>query len=162
MKIADAKAQFILDWGILAGNWGLSRTIGHVHGLLLVSPKPLATDDIMSELSISRGNCNGTVRELIQWGVVSKTFLPGQRKEYFQAEKDIWKVAQLVARERKRRELDPLAAALAKYHKLEGPKQEVKEFQDLLSSMQTISDMASRALELLGKSGLLGFLKGFQ
>lgn len=159
MKVADAKKQFIQDWGILANAWGIHRTMGQVHALLLTATKPLSSDEIIEALSISRGNCNMTVRDLLQWGLANKTTVPGERREYFQGEKDMWKVAQIIARERKRRELDPLTAALAKYGKIDGPKEETQDFRALIDNIQSISDIASKSLDLLSRSGLMGFLK---
>lgn len=160
MKVAEAKEQFIQDWGILAGNWGIPRTMGQVHALLLVNKEPLSAEEIMNALAISRGNCNGTVRDLLQWGLVYKTTIAGERREYFAAEKDMWKVAQLIARERRRRELEPVIKGIAKYQKLEGPKQEVKDFQEMIKDIQSIANIADKALELLSKAGITAFLKG--
>ena len=63
--------------------------MAQVHALLLVSTKPLSADDIMETLQISRGNVNMNVRALIDWGIVSKEFVMGERKEFFVADKDI-------------------------------------------------------------------------
>lgn len=162
MKIADAKQQFIQDWGIMAGSWGIHRTMGQIHAFLLVNDTAQSTDDIMKGLSISRGNANMTVRELLQWGLISKTTVAGDRKEFFQAEKDMWKVAQLIAKERRRRELEPMVAALAKFGKIEGPKEDIREFQELIGSIRTVSEIASKALDFLGKSGTVGLLRIFK
>jgi DNA-binding transcriptional regulator GbsR (MarR family) len=45
----------------------------------------------MEELSISRGNANMNIRELTDWGLVTKVFKPGERRDYFIGEKDVWK-----------------------------------------------------------------------
>ena len=93
MKLPEARQQFIHSWGVLGSQWGINRTMAQVHSLLLVASKPLSTDEVMEQLSISRGNANMNVRELIDWGLVQKVIVPGERKEFFTAEKDIWKVA---------------------------------------------------------------------
>jgi DNA-binding transcriptional regulator GbsR (MarR family) len=103
MKLAEAKNQFISSWGVLATQWGINRTMAQIHALLMISPDPLSQDDIMAELSISRGNVNMNIRELIDWGLVERVLIAGERREYFTAEKDIHKVAMQVAKERKRR-----------------------------------------------------------
>lgn len=162
MKIADAKKLFIQEWGVLTGNWGIRRTAGEVHALLLVSAKPLNADEIVEALAISTGNANMSIRSLLQWGVIQKVTQLGERKEHFQAEKDIWKLAQIIARERKRRELEPIQTAMSRFDKIEGPKPEVKDFQDLIQSIQLVSDIASKALDLLTRSGLTGFLRGLK
>ena len=63
MKLTDAKAQFISSWGAFGTHWGINRTMAQVHALLLVASEPLSTDELMEQLSISRGNANMNVRE---------------------------------------------------------------------------------------------------
>ncbi len=91
MQLAEAKAKFIADWGRLGTNWGINRTMAQIHALLLVSPDHLSAEEVMEQLAISRGNANMNLRELIDWGLVQKVIVPGERKEFFTAEKDIWK-----------------------------------------------------------------------
>ncbi len=66
----------------------------------------------MEELSISRCNANMNIRDLINWGLLEKVIVQGDRKEYFSAEKDIWKVATKIMYQRKKRELDPMLKVL--------------------------------------------------
>jgi DNA-binding transcriptional regulator GbsR (MarR family) len=92
MKLAEAKQQFIGSWGAFGTQWGINRTMAQIHALLLVSAHPITQDEIMSELSISRGNVNMNIRELVGWGLVDRVIISGARKEfltceYFQASK---------------------------------------------------------------------------
>lgn len=80
MKIQEAKEQFIQDWGLMANSWGVTRTMGHAHALLLLSRGQMSADEIMDALKISRGNCNQTIRELESWGLVRKITRLGDRK----------------------------------------------------------------------------------
>ena len=106
------RAEFIAQWGALGSAWGINRTMAQIHALLMVAPEPLSTDDVMAELKISRGNANTNLRELVHWGLLRVTRQPGDRKEYFEAEKDIWKMFCAIIRERKKREIEPALAAL--------------------------------------------------
>ena len=99
MKLIEAKQQFISSWGAFGTNWGINRTMAQIHALLLISPDPLTQDDMMEELNISRGNVNMNIRDLLTWGLAERVILPGERKEYFSAEKDIWKVVKLIVKE---------------------------------------------------------------
>jgi DNA-binding transcriptional regulator GbsR (MarR family) len=108
VKLAEAKLQFIQAWGKLGSEWGINRTMAQVHALLLITPDALTTEEIMEQLSISRGNTNMTLRDLMGWGLVEKQLKPGERKEYFFADKDTWNIARQVAKERRKRELDPV------------------------------------------------------
>lgn len=141
MKLAEAKAQFIQTWGSLGAQWGINRTMAQIHALLMIMPDPLSAEDIMTELNISRGNTNMNVRELINWGLVERILIPGERKEYFSAEKDIWKVATDIARERKRRELDPIIKTLNQLQEVEGDAKD-KHVQAFRTSIQNINKFA--------------------
>src|SRR5438128_8234730 len=108
MQLPEAKQEFIASWGAFGTHWGINRTMAQIHALLLVSANPLSAEDVMEELNISRGNANMNVRELINWGLVYRTLVTGERKEYFTAEKDIWRVVRQIVKERKKRELEPM------------------------------------------------------
>ena len=110
--LEDARATFIDSWGALGSNWGINRTMAMIHALLLVSDEPLSTDEIMEVLGVSRGNANTNLRDLVGWGLIRRVVRKGERREYFEAEKDVWKIACCVARERSRREIEPIVNAL--------------------------------------------------
>ena len=112
MKYSEARNQMIQTWGQLSSQWGINRTMGQIHALLMISPEALTSDQIIAELGISRGNVSMNLRSLMEWGVVHKVYVPGDRKEYYTSEKDAWKMALQIARERKRRELDPMIQSL--------------------------------------------------
>ena len=154
MKLPEAKQQFISSWGAFGTHWGINRTMAQIHALLLVSPDSLTQDDIMEELNISRGNTNMNIRELINWGLVERVILPGERKEYFTAEKDIWKVVKQIVKERKKRELEPMMQLLDKLEDVEGDKKDkkVKTFVDTVSSIKRLGLQADRTLDVMIKA----------
>lgn len=118
MQYDEAKMKFIHTWGTLGSSWGINRAMAQIHALLLISPEPLSTEDIMKELSMSRGNANMNIRALIDWGVVEKELKAGDRKEYFYSDKNIWSLAKQVVKERKKRELEPAIKALEEVSRL--------------------------------------------
>jgi DNA-binding transcriptional regulator GbsR (MarR family) len=160
MQLAEAKAKFIADWGRLGTNWGINRTMAQIHALLLVSPEPLSADEVMEQLAISRGNANMNLRELIDWGLVQKVIRPGERKEFFSAEKDIWKVARQIVKERKKRELDTLLPVLKELSEIEGDKRDksVKTFTDTINNIQKFSEQADKILNTMIKADEHWFL----
>jgi DNA-binding transcriptional regulator GbsR (MarR family) len=160
MKISEAKQQFISTWGAMGTHWGINRTMAQVHALLMVSPEPLTQDDIMNQLNISRGNVNMNIRELIDWGLVDRVILSGERKEYFTAEKDIYKVATQIIKERKKRELDPMMKLMDQLSKVEGDKKdkEVKAFVDIVTGIKKFGAHADNMLDVLVKSDENWFL----
>ena len=154
MKLKEAKQQFISSWGAFGTQWGINRTMAQIHALLLVSVNALTQDDIMEELSISRGNVNMNIRELIGWGLVDRVIISGERKEYFTAEKDIWKVATQIIKERKKRELDPMIKLLGQLENIDGDKKdkEVQQFTQTLGSIKKLGLHADKTLDLLIKA----------
>ncbi len=151
MKLTEAKQQFISNWGAFGTHWGINRTMAQIHALLLVSPDPMTQDDIMEELNISRGNTNMNIRELINWGLVDRVLLPGERKEFFSAEKDIWKVVKQIVKERKKRELEPMLQLLDKLEEVEGDKKDkqVKTFVDTVSGIKKLGRQADKTLDMM-------------
>lgn len=154
MKYEDARNQFLLTWGKLGTEWGINRTMAQVHALLLISPKALSAEEIMSELSISRGNANMNLRELMNWTLVHKELVPGDRKEYFSAEKDLWEVARRIAKERKRREIEPVLKVLSQLKSVEegDKKAEVQEFTRVVTQLEGLVGKFDSTVDLLIKA----------
>lgn len=146
MKLSEAKQEFIQAWGTLGNSWGINRTMSQIHALLLVSAQPLSSDEIMEELKISRGNTNMNIRALLDWGLVKKQLIPGERKEYFVAGKDINEVARQIARERKRREIDPILTTIASLKNIEETDTEANEFKNTLTNIEDFTSKVNGAL----------------
>ena len=154
MKLTEAKQQFINSWGAFGTQWGINRTMAQIHALLLVTPGNLTQDDIMEQLSISRGNVNMNIRDLIGWGLVERVIVSGERKEYFTADKDIWKVATQIIKERKKRELDPMMKLLGQLENIDGDKKDrdVKQFTDVIKDIKKLGNNADKVLDLMIKA----------
>lgn len=110
--LTDAQDRFIAAWGQMGSTWGISRTMAEIHALLYITADALNTDEVMERLAISRGNASMSLRALCDWGIVSKVHKRGDRKEYFQAEADVWVMLKHIIRERLRREVQPVLASI--------------------------------------------------
>lgn len=99
--------RFVEHWGMMARAWGINTSMGELFALLYVTGIDWTADDLKERLGVSRGNVSMNLRELVSWGVVRKARTPGERRELFQAESDVWTLFRAILRERKRRELDP-------------------------------------------------------
>ena len=106
-KLTAARDEFITQWGAMGSAWGINRTMAQIHALLMITDRALSTDEIMDDLKISRGNANMNLRDLAGWGLIRSVIRKGERREYFEAEKDVWKMFCTIVRERKRREIRP-------------------------------------------------------
>jgi DNA-binding transcriptional regulator GbsR (MarR family) len=152
VKLKEAKKQFIQTWARLGGEWGINRTMAQVHALLLSSEKLLTTDGVMDELSISRGNANTNLRELLNWNLIYRETVAGDRKEYFRAEKDIWEIAKRIARERKKREIEPLLRELSQMEKIEENSAEAKQFAKTVSEIHAFASKMDKSMETMLKA----------
>src|SRR4051812_40375859 len=92
--------------------WGINRTMAQVHALLFVSPSALDAEEISKLLDVSRSNVSTSLRELITWGVVRRVHIIGDRRDRFEALKDVLETFRVIMAERKRREFDPTIALL--------------------------------------------------
>jgi DNA-binding transcriptional regulator GbsR (MarR family) len=113
-QLKHARDEFVGQWGALGTQWGINRTMAQIHALLMTAPAALTTDEVMEELQISRGNAHSNLKELVAWGLIRVVVKRGERREFFEAEKDVWQIFTIVARERKRREIEPALAILNK------------------------------------------------
>ena len=113
-EVRLAQDRFIAFWGEMGTRWGVQRNMAEVHALLFIAGEPLAAEDIMERLSISRGSVSTTLKPLVEWGLVQrvKSRIKTDRREYHQAEQDVWKLFYTILRARKRREFDPLLEQL--------------------------------------------------
>jgi DNA-binding transcriptional regulator GbsR (MarR family) len=152
MKYSAAKAEFIQTWGALGTNWGINKAMAQIHALLLATENPITTEDIMEELQVSRSNANLNIRALLDWGLIYKKHVAGDRREYFVAEKDIWDVAIKIMNERRKKEVEPIIRELKTLAKFEANTFEEKNFKNLLedvnelsSKLLTIGDLVQRA-----------------
>ena len=160
MDLQEAKYKFIQEWGVLGSSWGINRAMAQIHAFLLLSPESRTTDEVMEELKISRGNANMNIRALIDWGLVFKEFKPGERKEYFYAEKDLWTVMKQIAKERRKREVVPIRDVLAEVSSADlGNSAEGREFKKVTKDIDSIISKFDSLIEMASKSDQNWFLK---
>jgi DNA-binding transcriptional regulator GbsR (MarR family) len=146
----DARARFVESWGQMGTAWGINKTMARMHALLMIAEKPLTTDDVMKALSVSRGNANMNLRALVDWGIVRRVSLPGERKEYFASEKDVWTMCCRIARERKKREIEPVIGALEECLATAGTGKEAASFRKKLLELQELVRMLDFVLGKVG------------
>ena len=159
--LIEARDSFVAQWGAIGGAWGINRTMAQIHALLLVSSQPLSTDEVMEELRISRGNANTNLRDLVGWGLVRSVIRKGERKEFFEAEKDVWKMFCIIARERKRREIAPAVEALDDCEKRTKKltSAEAKDFNAMMKDIGDHMKLFDNLLERISASKSARFIK---
>lgn len=118
--LSEPVQRFIANWGAMGEHWGVNRSVSQVHALLYVSEQPLTAEDIAGTLNMARSNVSTSLRELLQWNLIQRAQVLGDRRDFYQAEIDIWTVFTRIAAGRKARELDPAAATLRECLQLAG------------------------------------------
>lgn len=112
VALTPAVRRFVLHWGDMGATWGVNRSIAQIHALLFVSGRPLNADEIATSLQMARSNVSTSIRDLVDWGLVRRAPVMGDRRDFFEAEGDVWEMATKIVAIRKAREIDPAAEVL--------------------------------------------------
>ncbi len=161
MDLKEGREKFIQSWGTLGSHWGINRTMAQIHALLLVSDEPMSANDIKDDLNISMGNVNMNIRALMDWGLVYKKLKSGERKDFYEAEKDMWKVVKCIVTQRKKKELEPMIRVLNEISQVKGEDKETQEFKKVIQEIKLFSSKADTALDNFMKSDSNWVLKTF-
>ena len=111
-KLPPVAQKFVLHWGEMGTRWGINRTVAQVHALLFLAEKPLPAEEIADTLGIARSNASTSLRDLQNWGIVKIVHLAGDRRDHFESMKDVFAMFRVIARERKKREIEPTIRVL--------------------------------------------------
>lgn len=108
--------------GRLIEFWGFKRNMGRIWAVLYLSPEPLSAEDLRQALKLSSGAVSMTLNELSRWGVVRKVWVQGERKDFYAAEVQLWRMISRVFSEREKTEIvmaiEAFEEALAEVSKL--------------------------------------------
>jgi len=149
MKYQEAKEKFISTWGGLGTLWGINKAMAQIQALLFISTKPLTMEEIMEDLKISRGNTSMNLRQLMDWGIVTKKLIVGERKEFFTTEKDVQELARHIAKERSRREIQPVIKILKELSSIKDDQS--IQTKELIKQTKALHDLAETADTMLQK-----------
>lgn len=112
VTLTPAIERFILHWGDMGQTWGVNRSVAQIHALLFVAGRPMNAEEIADVLKIARSNVSTSIRDLAGWGLVRRAPVLGDRRDFFEAEGDVWEMASRIVAIRKAREIDPAADVL--------------------------------------------------
>ena len=155
-KVSDAVGRLIEFWGF-------KRNMGRLWAILYLSDRPLNALALQDRLALSSGAVSMTLTELSRWGVVHKIRLPGERRDHFEAEGNIWKMVSRVLAEREGLEIantiDVMGAALEHLQQRKAS-DDVRESQRATFQQTRVYDLLM--LAKVGESILQGLLKDGQ
>jgi HTH-type transcriptional regulator, glycine betaine synthesis regulator len=87
--LSQPRLEMIEAAGRLCQLLGWPRSMGQIYGLLYLSPKPLALDEIAGQIGISKGSASTGTRQLASWRAIRQVWVPGDRRDFFVIEEDL-------------------------------------------------------------------------
>ncbi|HEX2841711.1 GbsR/MarR family transcriptional regulator [Hyphomicrobium sp.] len=110
--LPPAVERFVVAWGEMGAVWGVNRSVSQIHALLYISDRALSAEEIAERLKLARSNVSTSLRELMSWSLIRRVSALGDRRDFYEAEADVFEMVRRIAANRKAREIDPAIAAL--------------------------------------------------
>jgi len=163
MRLTPTTEKFIVHWGEMGKQWGVIRSVAQIHGLLYLSERPLHAAQITVILNLARSNVSTSLKELLNWRLITRAQVLGDRRDHFEAIKDNWEIVLRISEGRKKREIDPtlhllrMVADNTKYDDevTEGQREQIGE---LIGFMETMTDWYDD-IRMVPKEKLLRLMK---
>lgn len=167
-NLENAQQNFIQGMSRISSFWGFPRAMGAIYGAIYLSPTHLSLDQIVEQVGVTKGAVSTNVRQLERLGMVHKQILIGDRKDYYEAETDFWKMIKGILQEREKSEFDRALKTVDDSMALVEADHENPElaafYQERIGAMQsffkTLDSLVSTILKLEGLVSLSA-LKNF-
>jgi len=105
-ELDRAREDLIQELGHLSSFAGFNKAMGQIYGLLYLSMEPVSLGEIAEELGISKGNASLNIRMMERWRLLQPVNKKGDRRDYYQAETDFWKIVRDILAERDKKLID--------------------------------------------------------
>jgi DNA-binding transcriptional regulator GbsR (MarR family) len=146
--LPPAVERFVVAWGEMGEVWGVNRSVSQIHALLYLSDRPLTAEDIAERLRLARSNVSTSLRELLAWSLIRRVSVLGDRRDFYEAEADIFEMVRRIAANRKTREIDPAVSALRQcLAAADGDARVSTEAQRRLRTMLDFTESVSRGFD---------------
>src|SRR5947207_417030 len=100
-ELAGIEHRFVELWGTMSSLWGVNPTMARIHGLLFITGDTMTMDALMDRLGISRGNVSMNLTKLVEWGLVQRVHVRGDRRDHYASLTDVWEMFTRIAAQRK-------------------------------------------------------------
>ena len=104
--LSSAQQNFIQGMSRISSFWGFPRAMGALYGAIYLSPEPLSLNELVDQSGVTKGAVSTNVRQLERLGMVHKHIRIGDRKDYYSAETDFWKIIKGILHEREKQEFN--------------------------------------------------------
>ena len=111
MSLDAVRGEFVEGMGAITEFWGAGRHTGRLWALLYLDTEPMSMEALAAAAGITKGHASTNLRTLLRLGMVRKLNRAGDRRDWYEAEPDVWKVARGVLRERGEPEFDRALAS---------------------------------------------------
>lgn len=105
-NLQQAQQTFILGMSRISQFWGFPRAMGAIYAAIYLSPQPVSLDELVELAGVTKGAVSTNVRSLQRLGMVHHVARFGERKDFYTAETDFWKIVKGILREREQSEFD--------------------------------------------------------
>ncbi len=172
ITLDETRRSFTENLSRISQFWGYPRAMGALYGALYLSPTPLSLDDLIPIVGVTKGAISINIRALEQLGMVHKHVRSGDRKDYYQADTDFWKITRTILERRQKPEFDKalndvgVALQNVRARRHSGADAELAKFyEERLSAMEsffhTVDSVVAVLLQVerLRVEGLRNFLR---
>lgn len=112
-QLSNASNNFIQGVSRISNFWGFPKAMGAIYGAIYLSPNPITLDILVEQVGVSKGAVSTNVRQLERLGMIHKHVVIGDRKDYYSAETDFWKIIKGILREREKSEFDTVLRSVS-------------------------------------------------
>lgn len=147
MTLSEAKNMFMEGWANNSSALGMTKVTALIHAYFISSDIPVGYDEIIENLSISRGGVNKSIFELVNMGLIRKVYVNTGRKYYYEAERNPDEIIKLIIMFRKKLEFDPLLKMLEQIKVSSKKSKSEKEFNSMVSGIKCNSLLIGDALQ---------------
>lgn len=95
-QLARSQDAIVQALGRQSAFWGLGKASGEMYAVLYLSPAPLSLEELASRLGVTKGNVSVAIRQLEHLNMVRRSQQKGDRRIFFEAETDFWKIGRSV------------------------------------------------------------------
>lgn len=138
MELTELQREMIEYFVSFVQMLGLPKSIGQIYGLLFATTKPIAMDDFVGKLKISKGSASQGLSLLKSLGAVKSQHLEGERREHFRADLNVARIVNHFFENR----LSP---------RLENAEDRLKRMRQLIEADQAEADGSADNSEMLSR-----------
>ncbi len=164
-QLIQAHQHFVQGMSRISSFWGFPRAMGAIYGAVYLSPAALSLDEIVTQVGVTKGAVSTHVRQLERLGMLHRHIQLGDRKDYYTAETDFWKIVRGILQEREKNEFDLALNTVGESIELAAQEKEERELADFykqrMQAMQgffkTLDSLVAAALAFEGLVSLSTF-----